>query len=140
MTKAEELKILEKIEKLIEGTDYIAAAFDGVIEDARTNIQNDWGCSYRDRYESIEAKYELEVEARLNAEDRIAELKAEKEQIEEVTKRWQESCATALERGETLNAERDDLLKERHDRELEATRLRQENIELKAKLYDMMTA
>lgn len=140
MTKAEELKILEKIEKLIEGTDYIATAFDGVIEDARTNIENDWGCSYRDRYEGMETKWELEVEARVKAEDRVSELEAENEHMANALERWQRSCEAECERYEKLKAERNELQKEWHDKGVELAKLKRENIELKAKLYDMMTA
>lgn len=46
MTKAEELKILEKIEALIKsaGVDsYIGPTFAGIVEVCRENIENDWG-------------------------------------------------------------------------------------------------
>lgn len=46
MTKQEELKVLEKIEKLIKsaGEDsYIAMTFKGVVDIAKSNIENDFG-------------------------------------------------------------------------------------------------
>lgn len=46
MTKAEELKVLEKIDALIKsaGDDsYIAMTFKGVVDIARSNIENDFG-------------------------------------------------------------------------------------------------
>ena len=46
MTKQEELKILDKIQKLINeaGTSsYIMMTFEGVVDICRTNIENDWG-------------------------------------------------------------------------------------------------
>lgn len=46
MTKAEELKVLEKIDALIKSTgddSYISMTFKGVVEIARSNIENDFG-------------------------------------------------------------------------------------------------
>ena len=48
MTKAEELKVLDKIAKLIEsaGDDsYIALTFKGMVDIAKSNIENDFGDS-----------------------------------------------------------------------------------------------
>jgi len=57
MTKQEERKVLAQIEKLIASTgtgSYLAMAFEGCVELARTNIDNDWGCSLHQRIESLE--------------------------------------------------------------------------------------
>ncbi len=69
-TKEQERKALEKIRKIVDelGEDsYLATAFDGCFDDAETNIENDWGCSFKDRYESTQKKL-------TDAESHIAEL------------------------------------------------------------------
>ena len=58
-TKAQELKTLEQIRKLVEGlgdNSYVGMAFEGCFEVAKENIQNDWGCSLKQRAESAEKK------------------------------------------------------------------------------------
>ena len=49
MTKNEERKVLEQIDKLIASTgedSYISMAFAGCVLMAYENIENDWGCNY----------------------------------------------------------------------------------------------
>lgn len=53
-TKEQERKALEQIRKIVEnlGEDsYIATAFDGCFEIAEENIENDFACSMKQRYE-----------------------------------------------------------------------------------------
>ena len=55
-TKQEEREALQKIIKIIEslGEDsYLSFAFDGALEDAERNINEDAAYSYRSRYESV---------------------------------------------------------------------------------------
>lgn len=52
-TKEQERKALEKIRKIVAelGEDsYVATAFEGCLEDAEQNIENDFALSYYDRY------------------------------------------------------------------------------------------
>lgn len=54
-TKEMELKALAKIEKILADlgeNSYLAYAFDGCVEDARRNIEEDAAYSMKDRYES----------------------------------------------------------------------------------------
>lgn len=57
-TKEQECKALEKIRKIVEdlgGTDsYIGMAFEGCFEIAEENIENDFGCSMKQRAEKAE--------------------------------------------------------------------------------------
>ena len=72
MTKQEELKVLEKIQKLINdaGTDsYIMMTFNGVVDVCRTNIENDWGDNPVENWESYEEKYH-KAEAKVEAMER----------------------------------------------------------------------
>lgn len=78
MTKAEERAILEKIVALIESTgpdSYIATAFQGCVEDAASNIDDDAAYSYYDRYHSLKAKIEsikqTLIEALIDSEEAL---------------------------------------------------------------------
>lgn len=54
-TKEQERKALEKIKKIVEelGEDsYIGMAFEGCFEIAEENIENDFGCSMKQRAEA----------------------------------------------------------------------------------------
>ena len=56
-TKEQELKALAQIKKIVDSLgegSYIAMAFEGCFEIAEENIQNDWGCSMKQRAESAE--------------------------------------------------------------------------------------
>lgn len=58
-TKDQERKALAQIKKIVEGLgpqSYIATAFDGCFQDAEDNIENDFGCSMKARYESEHEK------------------------------------------------------------------------------------
>lgn len=68
MTKQEERAALAKIEKIIKaaGPDsYIGMAFAGCCEIAADNIENDFGCSMKQRYET-EREKRLEIEKGYN--------------------------------------------------------------------------
>lgn len=58
-TKEQERKALEKIRKIIEelgGADsYIGMAFEGCFEIAEENIENDFGCSMKQRFEKAQS-------------------------------------------------------------------------------------
>jgi hypothetical protein len=62
-TKEQERKALEKIEKILmelgnnPETSYICRAFQGCVEDAKTNIEFDFGNSQKDRADDLEKKY-----------------------------------------------------------------------------------
>lgn len=72
MTKAEELKVLEKIDALIKsaGEDsYIAMTFAGIVDVARTNIENDWGeAPVEDLAAAREKIRKMEVIAKIHAD------------------------------------------------------------------------
>lgn len=83
MTKEQELVTLGKIEKLIEGAgsgSYIAMAFEGCVADAKTNIENDWGCSNKLRADAEAARAdEAEKKAKKLADELEAAAKREAE-------------------------------------------------------------
>lgn len=60
-TKEQERKALEQIKKIIDGlgeNSYIGMAFEGCIDDAAENIEMDFGCSMKQRYEEAKANAE----------------------------------------------------------------------------------
>ena len=92
-TKEQERKALAEISAIIEklGPDsYIGIAFDGCVQDAVENIENDWACSWKQRAEAIDkelddrAAYIIKMQQELEkqkaradaAENRYNELKA----------------------------------------------------------------
>ena len=59
-TKEQERKALEQIKGIVNGLgadSYIGMAFEGCFEIAEDNIENDWGCSMKQRAESAERKF-----------------------------------------------------------------------------------
>lgn len=65
-TKEQERKALAQIKKIVEGlgeNSYIGMAFEGCFEIAEENIENDFGCSMKQRWEAAQKEAEaLEVE------------------------------------------------------------------------------
>lgn len=99
-TKEQERKALEKIRKIIAElgeNSYIGTAFEGCLEDAESNIENDFGESMKSRWES--------------AERRFAELdETTKKQIERLKSELAESkkdCEAAHASARSLSEEKD---------------------------------
>ena len=76
-TKAQEREALATIRKMVEElgpSSYIATAFEGCFRDADDNIENDFGCSMKQKLESAEYDVE-ELKGKLaDAEGRLEEL------------------------------------------------------------------
>lgn len=143
MTKEQERQILKKIDELIKeaGPDsYINTTFAGIVEQAEENINNDWGCNYKQSYETSELqraetlhqlKKEQETTRDLNEQIKTISgaLEAAQEKNTEQRKAYEEMCDRAANyAGEILN------------KDSEIDTLKAEIITLKAKLYDLMTA
>ena len=72
-TKEQERKALEQIKKILAGLEedsYVVTAMRGMVEDAESNIENDWAGSMYDRWQTAGTKL-------CDAERKIAELEAE---------------------------------------------------------------
>lgn len=149
-TKEMERKALDKIRKIIEelGEDsYIGMAFDGCLDHAKFNIENDWGCSWHQTAEALDKEL---TEAKQEAENWKSELndaykELEKERVEkERYKRWYEKDAETIKAKNEQIAEAADHATENwckfREQEDRADALEQEVIRLKAKLYDLMVA
>lgn len=84
-TKEQERKALEKIKKIVEelGEDsYIGMAFEGCFEIAEENIENDFGCSMKQRAEAAEKKLKTAELDNRDLRNSIADLKSKYAGIE----------------------------------------------------------
>ena len=143
MTKDQERAALAKIKKIIEeaGNDsYLSMTFDGIIEQCEENISNDWACNYKDMFLSADLQ---RAEAVGDLAKVCEEVKDLKEQMKTIT--------GALEAAQAKNQEQKKAYEDMCDRAAEyvgqiaagkneISALNSEIIELKAKLYDLMTA
>lgn len=142
-TKAEERKALAQIQKIVAGLgqdSYIGMAFEGCFEIAEENIENDWGCSMKQRADAAEEKIgeyktirdELVAECK-KAEEHIEEYKAENERL----KRKLEDNRNAYN---NLLGDYQAAKEKQTENFMKAEALQQEIIKLKARLFDMMEA
>lgn len=140
-TKEQERKALEKIRKIVEElgeNSYVGTAFDGCFEIAEDNIENDFGCSMKQRAETAEEKLEAASIIRGNLERENEDLRIKNkllgERIEQHDKNYEdlrlmkeEYKQNALENWNKYREAQNALLVA----EAKIT-------ELKAKLYDYM--
>jgi DNA repair exonuclease SbcCD ATPase subunit len=143
-TKDQEREALAKIRTIIEeigGKDsYIGMAFKGCCDIAADNIENDFGDSWMDRWSAAVDDHNKTREA-LREEQREhqaaeAELETVKDQLEKVREIRDEWMDEAKSTDEMLTEARTNY----REASSKAAQLEAENIKLKAKLYDLMTA
>lgn len=95
-TKEQERKALAQISSIIEklGPDsYIGIAFDGCIQDAVENIENDWACSWKQRAEAIDKELDDRAAYIIKIQQ---ELEKQKARADEAEKRYNELKARQL--------------------------------------------
>lgn len=107
MLKAEELKILEQIEKLIDhaGADsYIAMTFAGVCDVCKRNIEDDFGNSPVGDLEELRGRFDYEVRAHDATKRQLAdsqkmckEVLDENEKLLKLSKEWEQNAHDAGE-------------------------------------------
>lgn len=142
MSKDQEREVLNKIKKLIDSTgsdSYISAAFDGCIDLATTNIDNDWCMSFKEAAETANSN---QLKAEAVAQERaeiIKDLETKVECQDEVIKQLEEKNDTLYKRCQDREAEKIAALEEAIAKQKEVDQLKTEIINLKAKLYDLMT-
>lgn len=142
-TKDQEREALAKIKKIVEGLgpqSYLATAFEGCFQDAEDNIENDFAFSMASRYQS---EHEKAVHNEGVATEACKATNAEKQKNAELQKQIdaiEESLEQTRASAETLNR----LLTEQREAttqaEQRATAAELLVTQLKAKLYDYMTA
>lgn len=146
-TKEQERKALEQIKKIVAGLgsdSYIGMAFEGCFEIAEENIENDFGCSMKQRVEAAErnakaladqlAESEKDYEAahataHIIAEEKDAEIAKLKARIQELLA----DSKTGVDYIGELNTRIGEAQRRAEEAETEVIRL-------KAKLYDYITA
>lgn len=138
-TKKQEREALARIREILETLDsdgYVNTAFEGVLDIAETNIENDWACSLKEQVESARAgesdwkeKYSRALEEIRSANARISELESD----------WNETLKERDALEDQLKQEKEawgELNKTAIALENRAAMLGNNNIRLKAKLYD----
>ena len=147
MTKAEEIKALEAIKRILDkaGDDsYIGMAFHGCIEMAQSNIENDFANDPMEAIDTLRRKLDEETK---KAVDFMEAFKALKRRCEEDKEAHKSDLFQMQGRIDKAIAERDEAQRaacekqcNREDYEAQLKAKDDEIIRLKAKLYDMMTA
>lgn len=154
-TKAEGYEALRKIKEILKDFDpedsYIGKAFEGCVEQAKENIDNDWMFSFRSRYENRDRDAAKLDEILTKTTDKLRE--SEEARVDLVKELNQKDDAIAryidVVQGKDreisrLKEVRNETYKDLEGKLEEAQRqisdLKQTTLELKAKLYDMMTA
>ena len=142
ISKDDERKALAKIRKIIDdlGADsYVAAAFDGCFEMAEQNIENDWACSLKGEVESLQAQNN-------GLRHEIDELQKDIKVVKglhnigtEVSEKQKTRIKELEDRIQSLQGEVVDTDNERLQLKEELEEAKDENIRLKAKLYDLIS-
>ena len=154
-TNAQEREALQKIKEILKDFDpketYVGKAFEGCVELAKENIDNDWLYSWKGRYENRDRdaakldeiltkttdKLRKSEEARV---DLVKELNQKDDTIAryiDVVQGKDREISRLKKVGDETYKNLEDKLEEEHQK-LEKSQA--EIIRLKAKLYDMMTA
>lgn len=123
VSKKEELKALSDIKKIVEalGADsYVGVAFEGCFEIAEQNIECDFMCSMKQRYDSADAeltKCKRQLEDYQSTVEQYRECFKENENLREENKKWFCQCQEQAARADKAESDA---------------------VYLKAKLYDLI--
>lgn len=154
-TKAEEYEALIQIRRILKDFDpedtHIGKAFEGCVEQAKQNIDNDWMFSFRSRYENRDRDAAKLDEILTKTTDKLREseearvdLVKELNQKDDTIARYIDVVQGKDREISRLKVVRDETYKDLEGKLEESQRqisdLRQTILELKAKLYDVITA
>jgi chromosome segregation ATPase len=134
-TKAQEYEALKKIKKIVEdlGTDsYLSITFDGIFEQAESNIQCDFAGNYKemlDRATKDMNNIHVELES---VKAMLENARLENENLKSEIENWKNEY-------HSINDTADKWAEEANEADEKVKKLTQEIIELKAKLYDLIT-
>lgn len=149
-TKEQERKALEQIRKIVEGlgeNSYIGMAFEGCFEDAEGNIENDFGCSMKERWE-LELKKNEAMEQKINEQaDQIKSLETKIVNLQNNMAARDKALEAKDYRIAELDASRKECAAQDYEHwsklqeaETKLAEKEDEIIRLKARLFDMMMA
>lgn len=142
MTKEQEREALKKIEKIIKeaGPDsYIGMTFAGIVEQAADNITNDFGCNYKEAYETATDRITILNDAIRKLEDERNDLKEQMKTVTGALEAAQDKIKEYQHRIDDVRTEKNETTsKLMHAMEANEAQ-KAEIITLKAKLYDLMT-
>ena len=153
-TKNEEYEALIQIRKILKDFDpedtYIGKAFEGCVQQAKENIDNDWMFSYRSRYENRDRDAAKLDEILTKTTDKLRESEEARVDLVKELNQKNDTIARYIDvvQGKDreisrLNGEKaaayTDLEGRLEAEKAQSLYLRQTVLELKAKLYDMMT-
>lgn len=139
-TKEQERKALEQIAEIIRkagGADsYIGKAFEGCIEMAQENIDNDFWNSWKEKYGCVMTKATEKLTA-LEDENKALKKRAEDaERLYNMAQQTADSWCSKYHEANNMAKENWNKFREMEDK---TAALELENMKLKAKLYDMIT-
>ena len=143
-TKAEEMKALNQIKKIVEGIggadSYVGQAFSGCFEIAQENIENDFWNSMKDSLETARNNLKSERLMADTQRKQVADLKNELKLAKETCEQERERAngwVVKYREMEMTNRKNCEAF-QKHEDKVEA--LQMEIIKLKARLFDMMEA
>ncbi|MBQ7850440.1 MAG: hypothetical protein IJ175_02315 [Clostridia bacterium] len=154
-TKAEEYEALIQIRKILKDFDpedtYIGKAFEGCVEQAKENIDNDWMLSFRSRYENRDRDAAKLDEILTKTTDKLRESEEARVDLVKELNQKNDTIARYIDVVQGKDREISRLNGVINNKDAAYTDLegrleevqndtRQTILELKAKLYDMMTA
>lgn len=142
-TKQQEREALAKIRKIVEGLgadSYVATAFEGCFEIAEENIENDFACSMKQRYDMADAEAVKAQQAHYEAQQRIKALESQVASYEASIKNLQEQVEHTAEIAKWNGDQVTEARTSAGEAQRRAETAEAEVIRLKAKLYDYMTA
>jgi len=142
-TKAEEYEALKQIRGILKDFDpedtYIGKAFEGCVEQADENLCNDWMLSFRSRYEGRDRDVARLKEKLTEASTKLCESEEARVYLTEALNQKDDAINRLIRTLDHKNAAYTDLEGRLEEAKETADDLRQTILELKAKLYDMMT-
>lgn len=147
-TKNDERNALAEIRRIVDslGPDsYIGTAFEGCWEIASDNIENDFACSMKERWESAREDAAHYHHACVDLTARVDELNRALDGAKEENAALRSEIGSASEERESLHEENSVLRRSldetefsSREKDAEIDALRDEIVHLKAKLYDYM--
>ena len=147
-TKEQERKALAQIRKIVEGLgedSYVGTAFEGCVEVAEQNIENDWACSYKQQIESLEGRIESQAKDIEHLREQkdyykkvVEEQKGQAEHNAQLAQENKADCAEWIRKYNKLQKMSEDRLAQIIENQSTIQGMGMEIMKLKAKLYDLI--